>query len=75
MKLIKGVLWPVDGVASKEIGIDETSGCKALVLVEDNNTTLPMLAATFLGTLAPNTKAMSVIGVMGAHGKTTSAFL
>lgn len=59
-------------VASKEIDIEETLGCKALVLVEDTNAALPALAAAFFR--CP-TKDMSVIGVTGTHGKTTTAYL
>ncbi|KMT09050.1 hypothetical protein BVRB_6g137540 [Beta vulgaris subsp. vulgaris] len=59
-------------VASKEIDIEETLGCKALVLVEDTNAALPALAAAFFR--CP-TKNMSVIGITGTHGKTTTAYL
>ncbi|XP_057525018.1 UDP-N-acetylmuramoyl-L-alanyl-D-glutamate--2,6-diaminopimelate ligase MurE homolog, chloroplastic [Amaranthus tricolor] len=59
-------------VASKEIDIQETLGCKALVLVEDTYAALPALAAAFFRS---PTKNMSVIGITGTHGKTTTSFL
>lgn len=59
-------------VASKEIDIEDTLGCKALVIVEDTNEALPALAASFYRF---PTKNMSVIGITGTHGKTTSGYL
>ncbi|XP_058201612.1 UDP-N-acetylmuramoyl-L-alanyl-D-glutamate--2,6-diaminopimelate ligase MurE homolog, chloroplastic [Rhododendron vialii] len=59
-------------VASKEIDLEEKLGCKALVIVEDSNAVLPVLAAAFFG--YPSTK-MSVIGITGTNGKTTTAYL
>ncbi|KAF8365120.1 hypothetical protein HHK36_032863 [Tetracentron sinense] len=59
-------------VASKEIDIDETLGCKALVIVEDTNLVLPALAASFFRYPSKN---MSVIGITGTNGKTTIAYL
>ncbi|GAB4834422.1 hypothetical protein Ancab_032678 [Ancistrocladus abbreviatus] len=59
-------------VASKEIDIEETLGCRALVIVEDTNAALPALAASFY---RYPTKNMSVIGVTGTNGKTTTAYL
>lgn len=59
-------------VASKEIDLEEKLGCKALVIVEDTNAVLPVLAAAFFG--YPSTK-MSVIGITGTNGKTTTAYL
>ncbi|KAF9613948.1 hypothetical protein IFM89_013483 [Coptis chinensis] len=59
-------------VASKEINIDETLGCKALVIVEDTNSVLPALAASFYRNPS---KSMSVIGITGTNGKTTTAYL
>lgn len=59
-------------VASKEIDIEETLGCKALVIVEDTNAALPALAASFYRF---PTRDMSVIGITGTHGKTTTAYL
>ncbi|KAK9147483.1 hypothetical protein Scep_006240 [Stephania cephalantha] len=59
-------------VASKEINIDETLGCKALVLVEDTNLVLPALAAAFYRNPSKN---MAVIGITGTNGKTTTAYL
>ena len=59
-------------VASKEIDIEETLGCKALVIVEDTNTVLPALAAAFY---QYPTRNMSVIGITGTNGKTTTSDL
>ncbi|CAI0417288.1 unnamed protein product, partial [Linum tenue] len=59
-------------VASKEIDIEETLGCKALVIVEDTNAVLPSLAAAFYRYPSKN---MSVIGITGTNGKTTTAHL
>lgn len=59
-------------VASKEIDIEETLGCKALVIVEDTNSVLPALAASFYQNPSKN---MSVIGLAGTNGKTTTAYL
>lgn len=59
-------------VASKEIDIEETLGCKALVIVEDTSAVLASLAASFY---RYPSKSMSVIGITGTNGKTTTAFL
>ncbi|TKY60635.1 UDP-N-acetylmuramoyl-L-alanyl-D-glutamate--2, 6-diaminopimelate ligase [Spatholobus suberectus] len=59
-------------VASKEIDIEDTLGCKALVIVEDTNAVLPALAASFYK--HPSTK-MAVIGITGTYGKTTTTYL
>lgn len=59
-------------VASKEIDIEETLGCKALVIVEDTNVVLASLAASFFKHPSRN---MSVIGITGTNGKTTTSFL
>ncbi|KAM7525764.1 hypothetical protein LguiA_015666 [Lonicera macranthoides] len=59
-------------VASKEIDIDETLGCKALVIVDDTNAVLPALAASFYKFPSTN---MSVIGITGTNGKTTTSYL
>ncbi|NP_001266012.1 hop-interacting protein THI138 isoform X1 [Solanum lycopersicum] len=59
-------------VASKEIDIEETLGCKALVIVEDTNAVLAVLAASFY---RHPSKSMSVIGVTGTNGKTTTSYL
>ncbi|GAB2296841.1 hypothetical protein Dimus_030942 [Dionaea muscipula] len=59
-------------VASEEIEIEETLGCKALVIVEDTNAALPALAASFY---RHPTRDMSVIGITGTNGKTTTAYL
>lgn len=59
-------------VASKEIDIEGTLGCKALVIVEDTSLVLPALAASFYRYPSKN---MAVIGITGTNGKTTSAYL
>ncbi|WCJ26297.1 UDP-N-acetylmuramoyl-L-alanyl-D-glutamate--2 6-diaminopimelate ligase [Euphorbia peplus] len=59
-------------VASKEIDIEETLGCKALVIVEDTNAVLAALAAAFYRYPSKN---MAVIGVTGSNGKTSAAYL
>lgn len=59
-------------VATKEINIDETLGCKALVIVEDTNAVLPVLAASFYRNPS---NGMSVIGITGTNGKATAAHL
>lgn len=59
-------------VASKEIDIEETLGCKALVIVEDTNAVLPLLAAAFYRHPSKN---MAVIGITGTNGKTTTSYL
>lgn len=59
-------------VASKEIDIDETLGCKALVIVDDTNAVLAALAASFYRYPSTN---MSVIGITGTNGKTTTSYL
>ncbi|KAM0949507.1 putative acid--amino-acid ligase (peptide synthase) [Dioscorea sansibarensis] len=59
-------------VADKEINLDETLGCKALVIVEDTNAVVPVLAASFY---RRPSKSLSVIGVTGTNGKTTTTHL
>ncbi|CAA0838752.1 Unknown protein [Striga hermonthica] len=59
-------------VASKEIDIEGTLGCKALVIVEDTDVVLASLAASFF---RHPSKSMSVIGIMGTNGKTATTFL
>ncbi|MED6161883.1 hypothetical protein PIB30_065004 [Stylosanthes scabra] len=59
-------------VASKEIDIEETLGCKALVIVEDTNAVLAALAASFYRYPSKN---MAVIGITGTYGKTTTTYL
>lgn len=59
-------------VASKEVDIEETLGCKALVIVEDTNVVLAALASSFYKHPSKN---MAVIGVTGTNGKTTTAYL
>lgn len=59
-------------VASKEIDIEDTLGCKALVIVEDTNVVLAALAASFF---RHPSRSMSVIGITGTNGKTTTSYL
>lgn len=59
-------------VASKEVDIEETLGCKALVIVEDTSLVLPILSAAFYRHPSKN---MAVIGITGTNGKTTTAYL
>ncbi|KAF4363679.1 hypothetical protein F8388_026287 [Cannabis sativa] len=59
-------------VASKEIDIEDTLACKALVIVEDTSAVLAALAASFYRYPSKN---MAVIGVTGTNGKTTSTYL
>ncbi|XP_051119003.1 UDP-N-acetylmuramoyl-L-alanyl-D-glutamate--2,6-diaminopimelate ligase MurE homolog, chloroplastic [Andrographis paniculata] len=59
-------------VASKEIDIEDTLGCKALVVVEDTNTVLAAIASSFF---RHPSRSMSVIGVTGTNGKTTTSYL
>lgn len=59
-------------VASKEIDIEDTLGCKALVIVEDTNAVLPTLAASFFKYPSKN---MALIGITGTYGKTTTTYL
>ncbi|GKB58054.1 UDP-N-acetylmuramoyl-L-alanyl-D-glutamate--2,6-diaminopimelate ligase MurE homolog, chloroplastic [Tanacetum coccineum] len=59
-------------VASKEIDIEETLGCKALVLVEDTSSVLATLAASFYRHPSKN---MAVIGITGTNGKTSTGYL
>ncbi|TYH40784.1 hypothetical protein ES332_D12G271300v1 [Gossypium tomentosum] len=59
-------------VASKEIDIEDTLGCKALVIVEDTNSVLPALVASFYRHPSRN---MAVIGITGTNGKTTMSYL
>ncbi|KAL8498451.1 hypothetical protein ACS0TY_021688 [Phlomoides rotata] len=59
-------------VASKEIDIENTLGCKALVLVDDTNVVLAALAASFF---RHPSSSMSVIGITGTNGKTTTSYL
>ncbi|XP_061348678.1 UDP-N-acetylmuramoyl-L-alanyl-D-glutamate--2,6-diaminopimelate ligase MurE homolog, chloroplastic [Gastrolobium bilobum] len=59
-------------VASKEIDIEDTLGCKALVIVEDTNAVLPALAASFYKYPSKN---VAVIGITGTYGKTTTTYL
>ncbi|PON62885.1 UDP-N-acetylmuramoylalanyl-D-glutamate-2,6-diaminopimelate ligase [Parasponia andersonii] len=59
-------------VASKEIDIEDTLGCKALVIVEDTSAVLPALAASFYRYPSKN---MAIIGITGTNGKTTTSYL
>ena len=59
-------------IASKEINIEELLWCKAVVIVEDTNILLPVLSASFFGNPS---KTMSVIGISGSNGKTTTSYL
>ncbi|XP_062074337.1 UDP-N-acetylmuramoyl-L-alanyl-D-glutamate--2,6-diaminopimelate ligase MurE homolog, chloroplastic [Humulus lupulus] len=59
-------------VASKEIDIEDTMACKALVIVEDTSAVLAALAASFYRYPSKN---MAVIGVTGTNGKTTTTYL
>ncbi|KAK1372302.1 UDP-N-acetylmuramoyl-L-alanyl-D-glutamate--2, 6-diaminopimelate ligase MurE-like [Heracleum sosnowskyi] len=59
-------------MASKEIDIEDTLGCKALVLVEDTSAVLAALSASFF---RYPSKKMSVIGITGTNGKTTTSYL
>ncbi|EPS66522.1 hypothetical protein M569_08254, partial [Genlisea aurea] len=59
-------------VASKEIAIDDSLGCKALVIVEDTDAVLASLAASFFRQPSRN---FSVIGITGDSGKTATSYL
>lgn len=59
-------------VACRKIDLNAILDCGALVIVEDVNSLLPSLAANFYGNPS---KRMSVIGVTGTNGKTTTTHL
>lgn len=60
-------------LVDKEINKDEILGCcKALVIVDNTNSLLPVLAATFYG---QPSRSLSVVGITGTNGKTTTASL
>ncbi|KAK8533110.1 hypothetical protein V6N12_076391 [Hibiscus sabdariffa] len=52
-------------IASKGTGIEDTLGYKALVIVEDANSVLPSLAASFYGYPSKN---MTVVAITGTNG-------
>lgn len=57
-------------VASKEVSVLES--VKAVVLVEDTNSILSALSAAFYG---HPSKKLSVVGITGTDGKTTTSYL
>jgi len=59
-------------LASKRIEFNEASGCRVLIGVENTNLVLPIIAANFYKNPS---KRMSVIGITGTNGKTTTAHL
>lgn len=59
-------------LADKEIKLQQTSDCQTIVIVEDTNSVLPLLAATFY---QHPSKRLSVIGITGTNGKTTTTHL
>ncbi|KAK4768932.1 hypothetical protein SAY86_027082 [Trapa natans] len=59
-------------VANKEIDIEQTLSCKALIIVRDTNAVLAALAASFYRQPSLN---MEVIGITGTNGKTSTAYL
>ncbi|XP_020581068.1 uncharacterized protein LOC110025123 isoform X2 [Phalaenopsis equestris] len=59
-------------LACRKIDLDRILDCEALVIMEDVNSLLPTLAANFYGNPS---KRMSVIGITGTNGKTTTAHL
>lgn len=59
-------------LADKEIKLEQTSDSKAIIIVEDTNSILPLLASTFY---QHPSKSLSVIGITGTNGKTTTTQL
>ncbi|ONK64106.1 uncharacterized protein A4U43_C07F22140 [Asparagus officinalis] len=59
-------------LASKMIDFDEISSCGAVFIVENTNLVLSIVAANFYKNPS---KRMSVIGITGTNGKTTTAHL
>ncbi|PKA53030.1 hypothetical protein AXF42_Ash002011 [Apostasia shenzhenica] len=59
-------------VADRELKSDKVFGCRAAVIVEDTQSAIPLLAASFYR--RPSEK-LSVIGVTGTNGKTTTTHL
>ncbi|ONK64105.1 uncharacterized protein A4U43_C07F22130 [Asparagus officinalis] len=59
-------------LADKHLEFEQMSNCKAIVTVEDTNLILPLVAATFYRHPSKN---LSVIGITGTNGKTTTTQL
>ncbi|KAG0474624.1 hypothetical protein HPP92_014310 [Vanilla planifolia] len=59
-------------VSDRELDKDLTFECQAVVIVEDTNLAIPILSSAFYG--RPS-KKLSVIGVTGTNGKTTTTHL
>ena len=59
-------------LADKEIKLEESSECTAVIIVEDTSSVLPLLAATFYH---HPSKSLSVVGITGTNGKTTTTHL
>lgn len=59
-------------LACRDFGFGEVSGCRAVIAVDDTNSVLPIVAANFYKNPS---KRMSVIGITGTNGKTTTAHL
>ncbi|XP_020079835.1 uncharacterized protein LOC109703582 isoform X1 [Ananas comosus] len=61
-------------VVTEVVNVEEEAlhCCRALVIVEDTNSILPRLAASFFG---HPSKRLSVVGITGTNGKTTTTHL
>ncbi|GLJ22449.1 hypothetical protein SUGI_0422530 [Cryptomeria japonica] len=59
-------------IVSEEISIQEIEGVKAIITVEDGNAILPALAVSFYKN--PSQK-LTVMGLTGTNGKTTTTYL
>ncbi|XP_073012708.1 UDP-N-acetylmuramoyl-L-alanyl-D-glutamate--2,6-diaminopimelate ligase MurE homolog, chloroplastic-like [Typha latifolia] len=59
-------------ISCNEIHLDEIPSCAAVVVVENTNSLLPVLAAAFYKNPS---KRMGVVGITGTNGKTTTAHL
>ncbi|KAH0459247.1 hypothetical protein IEQ34_012061 [Dendrobium chrysotoxum] len=59
-------------VANKVTNLNETLACKALVVVEDTNLVLPVIAASFYRNPS---STLPVIGITGTRGKTSTSYL